>query len=538
MIVNDQDNVQQNMATATSAHGMAAPTITLSNIFSRFPTTSGLSKQGQDYLTQLRENLEDTSRSCVAKMIKLATPPESYVFTKDDFGIIVVFSEAQNLAFQSQMNQAQQQYTFGVKQAEKEVYAGQSIRLAMDTLRNIPDAPKKFIGSIVVTPEDYGRASKAAEHIRGALTVATTEYKDLGIDAFRDAKFSIDPNIGRVEQYVDAVSPHQIMAAHTQGFILKASIKDNTGAYGVPTPIAAVLSFTDFAPSPEQQIGWQQPTVKKFTPIIRITDIVTHIPMPFILDMALTFATYVYAKCGHWQEQFSITSKDSINIGNLFVDDKGLVNIEQKDKDAFISTVMNFPAITLDVTEGRAWCCGMHLYMGEDSASNNQLLDKYSKLLKIPRVEFDRLKTPKVVINTFSEYTGTLIMSGVVVDSRYLTYLQAVKKCPREDVLGLMRYMKKNTEKLNIIKKINDSFIPLTETTISVLNTEFLAKVLSVFTNVFVVDTQNITQNSFQAAYDFSSVSELGQSLFNSGDFGLGYTSRNITTNNFGNFYF
>ena len=292
-----------------------------------------------------------------------------------------------------------------------------------------PDA--KVVQSIVIEKDSYGLAGNMAAFLSNAFkTVGGGTAANISAENFQNVKISAITNIEMVRNYVRQISPHATPARDDIGVLLCIEVPTENRINGrsevEQKPFMAITGYTRIMNPQDANTG------VKFVPIPTITDIVTSIPNPNLLAMALPLAADAFIVQALWTRPYTTFRSGMPNLGNLIQDPASKKPLFIDSNDAFHTftrTYMTNPYLAIDITEGRARALRI----------DNLLSDPFSVMNNIKNFFKDQtldLTSRNPVLMMFHNYTGTYLDKGVVKDTRCVDYLEMASKFTDHKQIG------------------------------------------------------------------------------------------------------
>ena len=282
----------------------------------------------------------------------------------------------------------------------------------------------KVVQSIVVNKDDYGLAGNMAAFLSNAFkTVGSGAAANLSAANFKNVKISAITNIEMVRSYIRQISPHATPSRDDIGVLLCIEVPTQNVINGrienEQKPFMALTGYTRVMNPQDANTGI------KFVPIPTITDIVTSIPNPNLLAMALPLAADAFIVQALWTRPYTTFRSGMPNLGNLIQDaasKKPLFVDSNEAFHTFIRTYMTNPYLAIDITEGRARALGIDALIGNPAGVMNNIKNFFGADAAID------LTSRNPILMMFQNYTGTYLDKGVVKDTRCVDYLEMASK--------------------------------------------------------------------------------------------------------------
>lgn len=286
------------------------------------------------------------------------------------------------------------------------------------------------VGSSLVAPNDYTRASVMANWIQTSLRLAETpiDEKTNFNSIFKNRNVVIDTSIDSVREAMNKFYPLSSQPRYDYGFVIhmrnpaaqdreivanpRDSMMDDL------IPMAVVVAYTDFhemAPNAQQVIRYQPRSV--------ITAITPILPHPALAVMAMANCYEQFVRVGLWKTQFMNMGPkpgggEHENIGNLV--GQPLADIQQLE--ASIAYNCEQPIIEFSVAEGLPWVSMMYDFVsgiGGASSTAQLLADLFGRNVNVPAI------TRNKITELIGTYKG---QNGADIDTRTVSYLSVVSK--------------------------------------------------------------------------------------------------------------
>lgn len=448
-------------------------------LVNNYSSNGPLSAEADEYLKKLRNVLEDPSQPTKVQARRLLSFQGAIAFTCNTFGIILIFEDEH-------------------PQTVYEITQSVLVKKAQESFTK-DYSNYQLINIISVDKYSYNRYLQMAEYVLKCFKVHSDEnIKKLTIDKFNKNIYAIDieTNLGEVKNFINAYSPREIHPRMDFGFICNISSGYKNGIHG-PTYTNrskwfAVSAFVEFVPdSPDLFMsGFGGNTVPKFTPLIRITDIVSLIPSEVIIPLVLSLSAEIFCAYNTWQAPYRILKKGAPNIGQLIIDPKTgkPSSIAEKDVNGFFNTFFNPPALAIDLSSNFNFIPGLPQITVPGGLNN---------------VVNNFLKTPAADNNAignifFSEISGSADIKGLtnndIIDSRYLDYLNLCNLIGyNEKVAKLLYRYEDPMERANIIQDLVTDFRKSAMSYIAVLDSKFVTKISNIIAP-YINMTSSITR--------------------------------------------
>lgn len=428
----------------------------------------------QTYLDEIDKTFKRGERSI--RRVKLIRPNAgAYAYIHGNRAIILLFHEL-------------------LPSMTQRVASGQFIPEAAKSLKaEYPDV--HIQEAVVVSPQDYNRPSNMAFHVIDQLVVAHSDtVKDLDIHSFvTGSTFMISTDMDKVRQFIDGNSPHSVHPRMDVGFLVHYSEKNTNQTFGPgnnqpfnpnngdavsdSTPILAVTAYTDFVKNDEVD------GTIRYVPVVRITNIVSQVPMTGMIHLGLALAAEVFiGPSKRWLSQFSSYMKGHPNVGNLSYDaekrDGSLwFASNQMERNEYLRRNTTAPILVMDIAEGMARLPNLHAF--SDSAASNIVVNSAMSFLKTTAPTTSNLVQPLTteIIAHLGTNTSTM-QDAALYDSRYATYLDMVSKkqgaVPPEAADALLSFQRNPMNRISTIEQFYGPARLMYPSTVSLVTQEYV----------------------------------------------------------------
>lgn len=443
-----------------------------------------LTEQEKAYRDRVEEDLKVAPLQI--DRVDLLQPESSSVFMSGNNAVVMMFDEA---------IMEPQRTPFAPKSVNVEV-AAQTIR-QNEELRDM-----RILNALVVRKADYPKATAMANFISG-LFQERAEKDDFTVEHLSagNTSFVIDTDVRRVESDIARFYPHAVTPAMNAGMTvaLKMPGKDQFSRENLvenQKPVLSIAVMVDFV----QDFRYGE---VKFVPVVRITNITSPFPHPALTYIGIVLAAEHFCKNDGWLEPFYTFHNKGPNLGNLAgpdaKDPKKLVTCQTPDEVRRVAQMKCLPAqLAIDVVEGQArpWAIAALINPGEKINVEQYLSNFFFRGEPIPPLaSFTQGKK--------DEYIGYYTLpTGVEVDTRSLTYLEAVARSPglAEEAAPLLSWTapQEMEGRANFINQLTDGFRSAHLCTTAVLSEDFLtilSQAISVNGISLMTDKTAITAN-------------------------------------------
>lgn len=314
----------------------------------------------------------------------------------------------------------------------------------------------RIIQCIVVTRDDYALAENAAAFIQNLfMSYCGGQAATLTFEQFRDHRVTISTNIEKVKNFVSKISMHAVPTRADIGFILSFSqpstMRGPDGRQEVDQiGFLACTGYTRFiAPDAYMQTN-------KFLPVVIITDIVTNLPNPQLLALALPIAADYFITRRAWLVPYSTFAKGRPNLGALLEDatTKGPALISDvASLEQLVATLCSSPLLGIDVSEGRA----RPLYLDQLGAPDGTVPNMISAFYQNVVMDAKDLVHTGKTIHLWDAYnhTGTVVENGTTKDSRYVDFINVVQQLnDHKSAINLLRQSGYPNKQIEEIRKL------------------------------------------------------------------------------------
>ena len=373
----------------------------------------------------------------------------------------------------------------------------------------MPEIMKRFramstgtlLQSIVIAEEDYGRASKLANHIAMQIGVATNEDQ-LTLDNFRATNYVCTTELGKVRNFIDAYSPHAIPARADVGLLLSAVVKKDPRLL-VPgenewkeIPLMAITAYTTFIQNVNNnQFGNYSANVvreKDIVPCVNISDIVVNRAYKEFISIAIPLAAHQFIRNNEWLSAYNNYSVTSQNLGNLLIDkDSGKPTMvtNQSERDAILQQYMQMPPfLAIDIADGRARISGLDSY-----GNSNKLNEVVNDLQRFLGTRLNIGGDP--IADRIKTYDGYIKnKEGQLVDSRCIDYLYLCQSNVSLDIAGKFLFQTRDPlKKVKEITQIHPEHKTLYSTTKVALHSAFVSTIGAHFESTLKIRFDNVS---------------------------------------------
>jgi hypothetical protein len=462
----DDTNAKSNSVATGSGTigGSDANAVKLTDMFSRCASQSGWSGLSQNYLQAIRERIEDPSMPVKAKMHHIAD--DSVAFISDGNAVILVKDPD----------------IVDIKALSGDIKFFKAKEAFLGMFPNV-----KIANIVSVNRFMYDRANQMTAYISQVLMSFTDEaINSFTVDSFTNQyQIHIDTDMSNVRQFFDANSTNPVICGDF-GFIAQISnTQDRNQLYQARTPMFGVTGYVEFIRNEMQGV---------YTPLVHVTDILSVVPNPKILALALPLIAEVFIGRGLWRQPFTATGKTNINIGNLVLDPTTGAPAEVKNDMDFRKMFREFiqqPILCVDTRLGATSVLGQtKLTLQSD---HSLLINDFAKFINKP-ISIDG-SGEILGKNMFREIVGVIesTKSGKfnnLMDTRDLTYLSAVatlKWSQRLDVL-LTRSDIEPIRRFDAIREIAGEITPTYTSITTTLLGDFLMKIAKEVAKKVTVD--------------------------------------------------
>lgn len=438
---------------AAGAGGSRPRVLSLSDLWNRTSTASGLSAKGREYIETLKHELQNQGSAKEEIRIEpLGKPNEALAAICGNKAIILIFSEAV-------VSQSSTRPAIAVNgEAKKQLAA-----LYPDTTS---------ITTIVVHPQDYDRAARMAAELRNEfLGVMDPDFNLLSIQTFKDCTLSFTTDRSLISQFLMRFDPHGVADRDDLVLGICASPKNKQNQYynrpdeqPEGTLLAVVTGYTTFHNVTQGGVLGG----KTHIPVVHISRIVTPLQSEtsIMMILGLVYERWIYdsSKGLGWRCPYLTIGKDIPNIASLWRDQNtgALMRAENVVQvNDLINQFLTDPILVIDVTAGRAHIPGLEKFCipelyGEILGSIGMFF------LGDPNAVNGSMGAPAQQI--FAEITGIHIEGGKYQDSRYIDYLNRVERMGTSNVEASSRLLAPYSDpesNFDVIKSLSPTTEPL-----------------------------------------------------------------------------
>lgn len=418
----------QGLAGATRPNVNAdAPETTMSfyETVGGFGLASDLSDKGKEFLNIIDAAMEDknfaSKYNWKIEVLGLSVINDSRAIIVNNKAVILIMSET------NQTNE-----NFPTIRFE---------RKAVDEITRLRPGTQTLM-TLVITPEDYNRASRFATYIKN-LFVIVNRGQGLTLGMIRkDTIFSFADDQDSYERAYAEINPHAIPLRHDLCLTIYMQPKNRfNNGYGQGTSEADVYNRDDQSDRKSfATIGGYVEFIKdnaygyKYMPVVHISEISARYPDEALIPLFLIIATKRFITARTWQMPYRQMRNDchgnAVNLGALFPDGNGgrWTITRQEDFDKTIVSSFYDAQIVLDITEGRAMIPGLMMYTLPDGNVITKILQLYANTIgasiPMPTVSPFSLECPF--------YRGYYSFGSTKLDSANIDFLTEYIKRPNK----------------------------------------------------------------------------------------------------------
>jgi hypothetical protein len=300
-------------------------------------------------------------------------------------------------------------------------------------------------------------------------------------------EFAIDLSLDAAKSFESMHSPHEVRPAADLGFTmaLRNPRPRNQGGYGFNQEVDTQMPFMSVTAKVEI-IGPQRDprsNALRYVPIIRTTSMSSELPILGSAFLGLVGAADYWITKGLWKNAFRRFDKNAPNLGHLFPNpDQSKANelwtiSNNMELETVISQQFTDPYLVLDVQEGHDRLPGLASFADPVNGRANLMRAASQFFGSEPPAG---LSVCAPLATTYEGFYGD--PTGRLLDSRNITYLDQVA---RQGVLdsttmsALTNYDSDPMRRANVISALTQSFVPAYETTLVMLDGQFMAWVAS-----------------------------------------------------------
>lgn len=498
---------------ASTAQSNAPKFMPFADVFGILDTQSNMSEEGRTYLDTVRKALEDKSWTeslrgennvpIAISTVALNDPNNAWMFFDkvNNIGFILIFMEA----IDSVESDEQRMSVYGrSRNAAGRVAPGVAL-----------------LNTIGVFPEDYKRVGAMISDIKNTFAAEIRpEIHDITLQTMANCVFSINPNMSRVQEYINQVSPHGIPSTAQFGFTIDISQKkpesqrfnqgapnkDNFETRTIAAVTGKTLIFdvggnTMFGGMGMGNMFGGMNTGPTYLPVALITDIVSPLKAPEIMPLVITMAWNMFIGAKMWTMPFrNFGAKDALNLGNLFLDEQtGVPMTFTQEMQVYSALGQKFHQALLGfgIMEGRSRVSGTEWLSNPSMVS--YAIQAFNSFIGQSVLD----PNADIVAQRFPEFIGSIIDNGISKDSRYLDFLRVVADNPNEYQAAMPMLMVQNPlARLEIVRRARPDY----KTKYGVQNVVFRNDALSAIANQ-VMNRIRVNTNGLNGQQDASYIS-------------------------------
>lgn len=344
----------------------------------------------------------------------------------------------------------------------------------------------KLIDNLVITPNDYGFASKMAAHIARVFQGQVNKtVQQMNVSSFGGVQFSISTNIQQVRDYLTKLNPQASLPRTDIGFVLFMQAPRQV-VQGVPQskereyiPILAVGGYTKFVNIAGSQYGMYNKA--NHVPIVTITSISSSVMSDSMITLALPLAADAFIKREGWIMPYTKFGKEDPNLGSLALDENDEpIFIETRGQlEEFRHTHLQPPFLAIDVTDGRARIPGIERFVYTPEVAK----ERVSSFLNLPPIPTNH---PEIVHNHTKEYIGIVNQD---IDSRTVDYPTLVSKGVKDfsKIAHFLHLPNDPTVRPSQVLEMYNDYIPAYSNVSVVLDANFITTIASAVSQVLNV---------------------------------------------------
>jgi len=429
-----------------------------------YSSNGPLSAEADGYLKKLREVLEDHSQPIKIQAKRLNSFQGAIAFTSESYGMVLIFEDEN-------------------PQSVQEIVQSSLIKKAKESFMK-DYGNYQLINIVCIDKYSYDRYLQMAEYIIKCFKIHKDDnVKNLTIDMFNKETYAIDieTNIGEVRSFMNNYSPRRVQPRMDFGFVCNISSgykqSINGPVYTNRSKWFGVSAFVEFVPDSTDIFSGMNnfnQAIPKFTPLIRITDIISLIPSEIIIPLVLSLSAEIFCAYNTWQTPYRILKKGSPNIGQLIIDPKTNKpsNITEKDVNGFFNTFFNPPVLAIDLGSNFNFIPGLSYITLPGGLSN-----VFNSFLKTKVADNNPISTI-----FFSEIVGSAEIKGLssddVIDSKYLDYLNLCNLIGYNEKVAKLLYRYEDPyERATIIEDLVTDFKKSSMCYVSVLDSKFVSNI-------------------------------------------------------------
>lgn len=434
-------------STAPAGSTVAQPK-SIMDLARMLPSSSSLSKEGENYAETAAEIIRKSGRDC--KVIPVTGQNyEARVLQVGNYHLTLIFDET---------------YTNTGMQTLPTAVVAEDIakQLAAKGIKSTSLLP------LVVSKDDYEKLDTACTAFLGLfMSHDTPEFKNLSIQQFANDSFRISEDITDVRKFVELRNPLKTTPRCDCGILVYHTTKESglfaTQSGGKPAqgsePLFAVTAYTEFI-SPNGGFGTMAP--QKVTPVITITGVWSRLMNPVIGILGICAATEVLINNRGWLKPFSTYTKDGRDIGNLFRDretGKMVSCPDQNSRNEAVANLMTEPLLALDIQLGNWSIPGLRDIFANQLALSKSV-DAFSGSNSATTAYTELLNHGLSVIQKqVIRYDGDVLLpgskTGDMTDTREVDFLHLVSRTGNPDTVAQFRQVYPDRPDLQVADLLN-----------------------------------------------------------------------------------
>jgi hypothetical protein len=464
----------QDMPTPGSTAASVSGGVSIAALQTQFArdNITGAAKEFMDQLTAgIKTRSEETGVKTTIEPLAIPSNGAVYMIHRDGFGIVVLFDES-------------------LPAPHHPPGAPKSAAMSQIVTEIGQVAPKTTIlQTVIVKAADYKNVNLFVSSIHNKLLVNTDEnYRKPVAERFsNDDQLYVNRSLNEVREFIAANNPHGVMPRTDIGVMVNLGKRPagwNSGQVEGQRPLVAVGGFVEIG---RQVITRDNQHATQFFPIIRITSVVSNIPLGFVPLMGLAIAADQLLTMRGWVDQFYNLSNSVLNLGALLPVENGKLQIAKshEDVDKIIASCFGRPVFCLDLVDGELHDQLLEAFHPESPANPAGLLNFISyQFGAAANNVFQDVNGISQVLST--TYHGAY--SNGTVDTRHIDYLMATNS-QRGSSAEMMHLLDRPTEpaqRADLMRNIAGDWRATDFCTTVMLHPNFLAGLQRAVKNVAV----------------------------------------------------
>lgn len=343
--------------TGMGSGDQGAPAPLFSRMFAKASMSSKLSREGQEYRESLKEALTDEQTGLQVYPETTRSAEGMMVYNDEKLAILLIFSESLTTA----------QETLSPVVCSRELLEIMNDVVSKDGDGN-PVYRFTVTNIITVSKEDYETLPQMINYLSNTLKDDMKEARNINLKSFGNSQIVVDTDVNNVRNFISQLSPHGVPPRCDFGALLEidegGKFQQGLNQENERYPFLAVAGYTEFIQANMNMLTptqIQQGENMKYIPLAKISEIVSPIPMPNLLGIALPVAAQAFIRNNGWIQPYGF-GKNDLNLGNLVVDRESgqMWHCEnRRQRDELIMKYMTNPFLAIDAQLGRGQLFGM-----------------------------------------------------------------------------------------------------------------------------------------------------------------------------------